>query len=71
VNQWIVVVPLEAIKKSDPATNLFIEPGNVLDGIEMPETALASTDPRIAFTCAGEQYDCERLDLEVCARPQA
>jgi hypothetical protein len=71
VNQWTVVVPLEAIKKSEPTMNIFIEAGNVLDGISVPETAPSSNDPRIEFTCKGERYDCERLDLEVCARPRS
>jgi hypothetical protein len=69
MSQWTVLVPLEAIKKSDPTMNIFIEPGNVLEGIEVPEKPLTSNDPRIAFTCAGEEYTSERLDLEVCARP--
>ncbi len=71
MQQWTVVVPLEAIKKSDPTINIFIEPGNVLDGVSIPEKAVTSNDPRIEFVCAGEQYDCERLDLEACARPRA
>jgi hypothetical protein len=71
VNQWIVSIPLEAVKKSDPTTEIFIEAGNVLDGIQVPETELTSNDPPIEFTCNGEQYHCERMDLETCARPRS
>jgi hypothetical protein len=70
-NQWIVSIPLEAVKKSDPTTEIFIEAGNVLDGIQVPQTELTSNDPPIEFTCNGEQYKCERLDLETCARPRS
>jgi hypothetical protein len=70
-NQWIVLIPLEAVKKSDPTTEIFIEAGNVLDGIQVPETELTSNDPPIEFTCNGEPYNCERLDLETCARPRS
>jgi hypothetical protein len=71
VNQWMVVIPLEAIKKSEPEVNIFIEPGNALNGISVPETEPTDHDPRIEFTCNGEQYDCERWDLENCARPRS
>ena len=72
VNQWMVVIPMEAVKKSEPEINIFIEAGNVLDlSSKVPETAPTSNDPRIGFTCNGEQYDCERWDLENCARPRS
>jgi hypothetical protein len=69
--QWIVVIPLDAAKRSDPEVNLFIEPGNVLDGIQFPDAPVTSADLPIPFTYNGEEYSCERLDLETCARPKA
>jgi hypothetical protein len=69
MSQWTVVVPLEAIKLSEPDSNIFIEAGNVLDGIELPASEQAAEDHRVRLTCNGETYECGRWDLEVCARP--
>jgi hypothetical protein len=55
MTQWIVLVPLEAARRSEPEINIFIEPGNVLDGIQIPESPLKTTDPPISFTWNGEE----------------
>jgi hypothetical protein len=69
MNQWTVVVPLEVIKLSEPDSSMFIEAGNVLDGIQLPASEKAAEDHRVRFTCNGEAYECGRWDLEICARP--
>jgi len=71
MNQWTVVVPLEVVKLSEPDINVFIEAGNVLDGIVLPGSESAQEDHRVRFTCGGEAYECGRWDLELCARPSS
>ena len=71
MTQWIVLVPLEASKRSEPQIEVFIEPGNVLDGIQVPAAPLKANDAPISVSWTGEEYNCERLDLETCARPKA
>jgi hypothetical protein len=48
MNQWTVVVPLEVIKLSEPDSNIFIETGNVLNGIELPASEQAAEDHRVS-----------------------
>jgi len=69
MNQWTVVVPLEVVKLSEPDVNVFIEAGNVLDGIVLPNSESAQEDHRVRFTWKEEAYECGRWDLELCARP--
>ena len=69
MSQWTVAIPLEAIKLSEPDSNVFIEPGNVLNGIEIPASDQPAEDHRVRFTCKGEAYECGRWDLDLCARP--
>ena len=69
MNRWTVAVPLQAWKRSEPKVKVFIEAGNVLNGIVLPESETAAQDHRVRFTFQGEQYECGRWDLEICARP--
>jgi len=69
MSQWTVAIPLEAIKLSEPDSNLFIEAGNVLNGIEIPASDQPAEDHRVRFTCKGVAYECGRWDLDLCARP--
>jgi hypothetical protein len=69
MNQWTVAVPLQAWKLSEPAVKVFIEAGNVLNGIVLPAAETAAQDHRVRFAYRGEAYECGRWDLEICARP--
>jgi len=68
MSQWTVAVPLEVVKLSEPDVKVFIEAGNVLNGIVLPAAETAAQDHRVQFTYRGEAYECGRWDLEVCAR---
>lgn len=69
MSQWTVAIPLQAWKPSEPDVKVFIEAGNVLNGIFLPASETAAQDRRVRFTYRGEAYECGRWDLEVCARP--
>jgi len=69
MKQWTVAVPLQAWKPSAPDVKVFIEAGNVLNGIVLPAGETAAQNRVVRFTYRGEAYECGRWDLEVCARP--
>jgi hypothetical protein len=69
MTRWTVAVPLQAWKLSEPDVKVFIEAGNVLNGIVLPAGETAAQDRRVRFTYRGDAYECGRWDLEVCARP--